>query len=60
MAVGRDVILLPGVYADVVYDPARDWCVPATSHDIQDMAWQAAATRFAKRYNLRRRQIAGG
>jgi hypothetical protein len=54
LAVGEDLIVLPGVHPNVNYDPKRDWYMPGTSDVVQDGAWQAAATEFAKRYNLRR------
>ena len=54
LAVGEDMIVLPGVYPNVNYDPKRDWYMPGTQDAIQDGAWQAAATEFAKRYNLQR------
>jgi hypothetical protein len=54
LAVGEDMIVLPGVYPNVDYDPKRDWYMPGTQDAIQDRTWQAAATDFATRYNLRR------
>lgn len=55
MAIGEDMILLPGVYPQVEYDASRDWYVPGTQDAIQDSEWQKVATNFAERYNLRRR-----
>ena len=52
--VGQFAIVLPGVASTTDYDPARDWYVPGTQDAIEDAAWQAAATDFARRYNLRR------
>jgi hypothetical protein len=59
MAIGLDMILLPGVYPQVEYDPSRDWYVPGTQDAIEDGEWQNAATGFAERYNLRRRGMSG-
>ncbi len=55
IAIGMDMILLPGVYPQIEYDRARDWDVPGTSDVIEDGEWQDVATEFAERYNLRRR-----
>jgi hypothetical protein len=55
IAIGMDMILLPGVYPQIEYDRSRDWEVPGTSDVIEDGEWQAVATEFAERYNLRRR-----
>ena len=54
LAVAQFAIVLPGVTPQVDYDAARDWCFPGTQDAIEDAAWQAAATDFARRYNLRR------
>lgn len=54
VAVGEDTIVLPGVDPNVMYGRQRDWYMPGTSDVIQDRTWQAAATKFAKQYNLRR------
>ena len=54
LGVGEDLIVLPGVYPRIYFDRGRDWYIPGTQDAIQDAAWQAAATDFAERYNLRR------
>lgn len=54
LAVGEDLIVLPGVDPDIQYDAERDWCFPGTQDAIQDAEWQAVATNFAKHYNRRR------
>jgi hypothetical protein len=51
VAVGEDMIVLPGVYPRVDYDDSRDWYMPGTQDAIEDMAWQKAATRFAEQFN---------
>lgn len=54
LAVAEDMIVLPGVPADVEYDRDRDWVLPGTSDVIENTAWQKAATEFAGRYNALR------
>ena len=55
LAVAEDLIVLPGVYPDI--EPAADdWCFPGTQDAIQDKQWQDAATEFAARYNVIRRE----
>jgi len=54
VAVGQDMIVLPGLYPNVAYNRARDWYIPGTQDAIQDVAWKNAATEFARRYNQRR------
>ena len=46
--------MLPGIYPNVEYNRNRDWYIPGTQDAIEDAAWQAAATDFARRYNRRR------
>ena len=55
LAVGEDLIVLPGVYPEIDYDPERDWYFPGTQDAIQHAGWQDAATEFAERYNLWRK-----
>ena len=59
MAIGLDMILLPGAYPDVDYEPGRDWFIPGTSDAIEDHAWQFAATTFAEKYNMKRLAASG-
>jgi len=54
LAVGEDLIVLPGVYPEHDYVRDRDWFIPGTSDAIEDEAWQNIATEFAKRYNQHR------
>jgi hypothetical protein len=54
MAIGEDDIVLSGVENQVQYNRSRDWFVPGTQDAIQDMAWQAMATNFARQYNVAR------
>jgi hypothetical protein len=52
LAVGEDMIVLPGLESVEEYKPARDWLIPGTQDAIQDARWQTTATRFAKQFNL--------
>ncbi len=54
LAVGEDMIVLPGVDAKIRYDENRDWFLPGTSDCVEDMPWQRAATEFARQYNEHR------
>lgn len=58
LAVGEDLIVLPGVYPEIDYDRERDWYFPGTQDAIEHAGWQDAATEFAERYNRRRAAIA--
>ena len=51
LAVGEDMIVLPGVDPKVSFERSRDWYIPGTQDAIEDMSWQKAATRFAEQYN---------
>ncbi|QDT74572.1 hypothetical protein I41_37690 [Lacipirellula limnantheis] len=51
IAVAEDAIVLPGAPADAQFDAKRDWELPGTSDAVIDVAWQAAATKFAEAYN---------
>lgn len=51
LAVGEDLVVLPGVDTPVSYDSRRDWVFPGTSDVVEDVTWQHAATEFARRYN---------
>lgn len=50
-AVAEDLIVLPGVYPSIEYDKNRDWEFPGTSDAVIHSQWQAAATKFASKYN---------
>ena len=54
LAVGEDMIVLPGAPSSVSYDRSRDWFMPGTSDAIENAEWQRVATEFAAAYNRRR------
>ena len=54
LAVGEDLIVLPGVYPGHDYVRDRDWFIPGTSDSVENDAWQNTATEFAARYNRHR------
>jgi len=54
LAVGEDLIVLPGVYPEHRYERQRDWFIPGTSDVIEDDTWQNVATKFAEQYNQHR------
>jgi hypothetical protein len=54
IAIGEDAIVLSGIENQVQYNASRDWYVPGTDDAIRDMAWQKAATHFARQYNVAR------
>ena len=51
LAVGEDMVVLPGVDPSVFFDRDRDYFLRGTQDAIQDWAWQQAATEFAREYN---------
>jgi hypothetical protein len=54
LAVGEDMVVLPGVRSGVRYDPARDWFIPGTSDVVRNPIWQQEAREFAAAYNKNR------
>src|SRR5690606_25175507 len=46
LAVGEDMIVLPGVDPKIIFEADRDWFIPGTSDVVEDMKWQRAATEF--------------
>ncbi len=54
LAVGEDMITLPGAPSGIRYERSRDWFIPGTSDVIENPEWQWTAKGFASVYNRRR------
>jgi hypothetical protein len=57
LAIGEDLIFLPGISPPEAFDGGRDWCFPGTQDAIEHDEWQRAATQFALEYNRARERF---